>query len=320
MRLLDDEVSELLGVLDASFPPVHEMTGAQARAAIAERRGPVANRADVPRTQDLTIPGPHGSLKVRLYFPHGHEQQALPVVVFFHGGGFVFCDIESHEGFCREMAEQTRSIVVSVAYRLAPEHPAPAAARDAYTALSWARENAATFGGDPVRVITAGDSAGGNLATVACVMSDEAGVPPAAGQVLLYPMLDPGCEADSYQRYATGYYNTRAAMQWYWQQYLSAGATTYPRHHVAPLETPDLGGSPPSVVVTAGLDPVRDDGEAYADALARDGVAVLHRRYAGLFHGFLTLASLRAARSARTLLWRDMRTLLAAAGNEEGIA
>lgn len=317
--MFDAEVTELLAVLNASFPPVHEMTGAQARAAVAQRRQPVTNRDDVPRTQDRTVPGPDDSLNMRLYFPYGHEQEALPVVVFFHGGGFVFCDLDSHDGFCREMAKETRSIVVSVAYRLAPEHPAPAAARDASTALTWARENAAMFGGDPARVITAGDSAGGNLATVACLISNETGASPVAGQVLLYPMLDPACTTDSYQRYATGYYNTRAAMQWYWRQYLSDRATASPRHHVAPLETPNLAGCPPAVVVTAGLDPVRDDGETYAAALARDGVPVIHRQYAGLFHGFLTFASLRAARSARTLLWRDMRTLLATAANEERI-
>lgn len=313
----DTEVAELIDVLNAGFPPVHEMSGVEARATIAARRQPVQNIDDVERVEDREVPAPHGAVGVRFYFPHGSAAASLPVVVFFHGGGFVFCDIESHDGFCREMAKETRSIVVSVDYRLAPEHRAPAAAQDAHTTLAWVLEHAAEFGGDPRRVVTAGDSAGGNLATVACMMIKESGGREPAGQVLIYPMLDPSCASESYEKYATGYVNTKAAMEWYWRQYLDGGPIPRPEHHVAPLTASNLAGLPPAVVVTAGWDPLSSEGTSYVAALRRAGVPVLNRSYPELFHGFLTIAPLRAAQSARTLLWRDLRSLITSTDSQE---
>lgn len=318
--MLDDEVSAVLDNLNATFPPVHEMTGAEARVAVAARRMPVDNPDDVERVDDVEIAAPHGPLRVRLYFPHGAEGAALPVVVFYHGGGFVFCDIESHDGFCREMAKETASIVVSVDYRLAPEHPAPAAAHDAYTALSWALAHARELGGDPARVVVAGDSAGGNLAAVACVMARQAGESGrVTGQVLMYPVLDPSADTESYRLYANGYFNTAAAMHWYWRQYLPDGTLPSPEYEVAPGRAESLEGLPPAVVVTPVCDPLSDEGEAYVGALARAGVPVVHRRYAGLFHGFLTIGPLRAARAARAVLWRDMRELVGSNRILEGV-
>ena len=158
-----------------------------------------------------------------------------------------------------------------------------------------------------------GDSAGGNLAAVACVMARAAGGPQPAAQVLIYPMIDPACDSGSARRYATGYFNTLAAIKWYWQQYLPEdGVLPEPTEHVAPLTARSLAGLPPAVIVTAGLDPLRDDGHEYAAALRRDGVPVLHRDYAGLFHGFLTILPLRAAQAARDVLWRDVSRLLSA--------
>ncbi|MEU5844636.1 alpha/beta hydrolase [Saccharopolyspora shandongensis] len=304
--MFDAEVAAVIRSLDAGFPKVEEMTGPEARAAIAARRQPVGNRDDVARTENREIPGPGGGVPVRLYFPHQRGDGPLPVVVFCHGGGFVFCDIESHDAFCRELSGRTSSVVISVDYRLAPEHKAPAAALDAYAALTWAAENASALGGDPGRLLIAGDSAGGNLAAAACLIARDDGGPAVAGQVLIYPVLDPSCDTGSYREYGTGYGNTRAAMEWYWRQYLPADGVAEPRHQVVPPAADTLRGLPPAVVVTAGLDPLSDEGGAYAAALARDGVPVTHRHYPGLFHGFLTIMSLQAGRSARDLLWHDL--------------
>lgn len=311
----DTEISGILDILNSEFPAVQEMTGPQAREAVAARRAPITNSDDVVRTEDRDI-GSHGQLGIRLYFPSTSDE-LLPVLVFFHGGGFVFCDIESHDGFCREMSRYTRSIVVSVDYRLAPENKAPAAAEDAHTAVDWVARNAASFGGDPTRLLTVGDSAGGNLATVACLLAAERGGPEIHGQVLLYPVIVPSCDTESYRTYATGYYNTAAAMRWYWQQYLDGGVVPEPEHHVAPMTAPDLGVLPRTVVVTAGLDPLSDEGGAYVNALRDAGVPVLHRHFGGLFHGFLTFATLRAAQQARRMLWRDISRI---AGADSAVA
>ncbi|NIH83874.1 alpha/beta hydrolase [Amycolatopsis granulosa] len=305
--MFDAEVSAVIQALDTGFPPIEEMTGAQARAAIAARRQPVRNLDDVARTEDRVLAGPGGDLPVRVYFPHHAGDEPRPVVVFCHGGGFVFCDIESHDGFCREMSAGTGAVVVSVDYRLAPEHKAPAAADDACAAFRWAAAHAAELGGDPARVFVAGDSAGGNLAAVACLTARDEGGPAVAGQVLIYPVLDPSCDTESYHRYATGFGNTKAHMEWYWRQYLPGDGIPEPRHRIVPSAADTLRGLPPAIVVTAGLDPLASEGRAYAGALARDGVPVTHRHYPGLFHGFLTIATLQAARSARALLWHDLR-------------
>ena len=213
-QVSDSQVSALLRVMNDGFPRVHEMTGAQARAAVAARRQPVGNLDDVRSAEDRSIGTEHGRLGVRIYYPYEHGSTPLPVVVFCHGGGFVFCDLDSHDGFCRRMAKNASAVVVSVDYRLAPEHRAPAAAQDAYAALVWVAENAAELGVDTARIVTAGDSAGGNLATVACLMARDLGGPHVAAQVLAYPVLEPAFDTPSNQRYANGYFDTEAAMRW----------------------------------------------------------------------------------------------------------
>ncbi|MER5390784.1 alpha/beta hydrolase [Saccharopolyspora sp. NPDC002686] len=305
--MFDEEVAAVIQSLDAGFPRVEEMTGAEARAAIAARRQPPTNLDAVAKTEDREIPGPGGAIPVRLYFPHHDADEPLPVVVFCHGGGFVFCDIESHDGFCRDLSARTEAVVISVDYRLAPEHKAPAAAQDAYAALTWAAEHARELGGDPDRLVIAGDSAGGNLAAGACLVARDTGGPEVAAQVLIYPALDPACDTASYRDYGTGYGNTKAAMQWYWRQYLPEDGQIEPRYQIEPLAADTFCDLPPAIVVTAGLDPLSDEGRAYATALAGDGVPVTHRHYPGLFHGFLTIMPLQAGRSARDLLWHDLR-------------
>lgn len=308
--MLDTEVATLLENLNAGFPDVSTMTGPAARAAVDARRATPANLDDVREAEDREVPGTDGPVPVRIYHPHGTPASPRPVIVFCHGGGFVFCNIDSHDGFCREMARYTDSVVVSVEYRLAPEHKAPAAARDTQDVLRWVADTAADLGGDPDRILVAGDSAGGNLAAVAAVWARDNALA-LVGQVLLYPVLDPACDTETYRRYATGYFNTAAAMEWYWRQYLPDGcALPIPEHSVAPPRATSHAGLAPAIVVVPEMDPLSAEGDAYADTLGRAGVPVVHRRYPGLFHGFITIAPLRAAQAARVVLWRDIRDLL----------
>ncbi|WP_433607327.1 alpha/beta hydrolase [Prescottella agglutinans] len=304
---IDPEVQSMLEILDAGFPRVEDMSGAEARAAIRARLQPVANPEQVASVRNLEIEGPAGPIPIRVYEPATDATAALPVVVFAHGGGFVFCDLDTHDGLCRAMSNGVGAVVVSVDYRLAPEHPAPAALEDVYAALAWADANCPELGGDRSRLAVAGDSAGGNLAaTVALAARDRHG-PALAAQALLYPVVDDDFETDSYRTYSEGYYNTRAAMRWYWRQYAPGGADS---PLVSPNRAETLAGLPPAVVVTAGCDPLRSEGDAYAVRLASDGVPTIHRSYDGLFHGFLTIAALSITQVARKQLWEDLSAVL----------
>lgn len=324
---MDDGVAAMLRMLDAEFPAVEQMSGPQARAAVAARRLPVTNLDDVERTQDRVVDsgkgsrgsrgsrGSDGAIPVRIYWPH-HDAQADGTggaVVFCHGGGFVLCDIESHDGFCRAMSRYTRSLVVSVDYRLAPESAAPAAAQDAFAAFCWVIEHATDLGVDAGRVVIAGDSAGGNLAAVTAILCRERRVPMPCGQVLLYPVIDPSFDTASYRDRASGYFLTRAAMEWYWSQYLGRQPLPEPAYLVAPARADSHAGLPPAVVVTGTHDPLHSEGSAYARQLRSAGVPVVHRDFPGLFHGFLTMLPFPPAAAARELLWADIRKLLAAA-------
>ncbi|MDP9165047.1 MAG: alpha/beta hydrolase, partial [Actinomycetota bacterium] len=260
---MDDGVAAMLRTLDDAFPAVEQMSAHDARAAVAARRQP-ASHLDDASARDLHVDVAGGSIPVRIYRPHGAEGSLRPGVVFFHGGGFVLCDIESHDGFCRAMAAHTCSVVVSVGYRRAPEHRAPAAAEDAYAAFDWVVRHAADLGVDPQLVAVAGDSAGGNLAAVAAILCRERGTAPPAAQVLLYPVIDPACDTDSHRRRDTGYFTTHAALQWYWRQYLGGSTLPEPAYVVAPGRAATLAGLPPAIVVTATLDPLHDEGADYA--------------------------------------------------------
>ncbi|OJZ70222.1 esterase [Mycobacterium paraffinicum] len=305
-----DVVPAMLRELNAGFPPVETMTAEQARAAVAQRRQPVTNIDDVRRTEDRSIPGPAGDIPARIYYPHGDAQDNRAAIVFYHGGGFVLCDIDSHDGFCRALARGTQAVVVSIGYRLAPEHPAPAAAMDAFAAFRWVVDHAPELGIDPANVAVAGDSAGGNLAAVTAVLCRERAVTGPATQVLLYPVIDPSFDTESYLRCATGYFLTGAAMRWYWRQYLGDATLLDPPHLVAPARVGSHAGLPPAVIVTAGLDPLHSEGCDYARRLRGAGVRVVHRDFPDLFHGFLTILSFPPAASARDLVFADLRALL----------
>ncbi|PRC43650.1 esterase [Mycobacterium sp. ITM-2017-0098] len=305
---MDDGVAAMLRTLNDAFPAVEQMPAERARAAVAARRQPVANLDDAS-AEDRIVDTTEGVIPVRIYRPCDAGDVPTPAVVFFHGGGFVLCDIDSHDGFCRAMSHHTGSVVVSVDYRLAPEHRAPAAAEDAYNAYVWVLDNAAELGVDPDRLVIAGDSAGGNLAAVVSLLCRERGTLPPALQVLLYPVIDPACDTASYEERAAGYFTTRAALQWYWRQYLGGPDLPEPAYLVAPARAGSLADLPPAVIFIATLDPLHDEGVAYAQRLRSDGVSVVQRDFRGLFHGFLTMMDFPPAVAARELLWLDMAAL-----------
>ncbi|OBK30535.1 esterase [Mycobacterium asiaticum] len=288
---LDPQIAALLDTLDSGFPPVHTMTGAQARAAIRARFVPAADPEPVAQVRDFTVPGPGEDIPVRVYRPDGDD---LPVLVYAHGGGFVFCDLDSHDGLCRSLANHVPAVVVSVAYRLAPEHRWPAAAEDVYAVIAAA---AAGAFGDFSSIAVGGDSAGGNLAAVTALMARDRGGPALAAQLLIYPVIAADFTTCSYRLFGRGYYNPKPAMQWYWDQYVPAVADrTHP--YAAPLHA-DLSGLPPAVMVVAGHDPLRDEGLAYGASLESAAVPVTLLQFDGGIHGFMSMPTLDIARDAR---------------------
>jgi acetyl esterase/lipase len=303
---LDPQIAALIATLDAGFPPVHTMTGEQVRAAIRARFVPAAHPEPVAEVSDRTIATDDGRVAVRIYRPA--SAGALPVLVYAHGGGFVFCNLDSHDGLCRNLANLIPAVVVSVDYRLAPESRWPAAAEDVYAAIRWVADNADAFGGDAGRIAVGGDSAGGNLAAVSALMARDRGGPALAAQMLLYPMIAADFDTESYRLFGEGFYNPRLALRWYWDQY--APATADREHPYASPLRGRLDGLPPAVVVIAGHDPLRDEGLAYDEALAAANVPTKGCRYDGAIHGFMTMPALDIAHRARRDAARELAALL----------
>ncbi|MET0703453.1 MAG: alpha/beta hydrolase [Mycobacterium sp.] len=293
---LDPQIADMIGALDAGFPPVHTMTGAEVRAAIRSRFVPATDPEPVGAVTDTSIIGPGGDIAVRIYRPVS-DAAALPVVVYAHGGGFVFCDLDTHDGLCRDLTNRIGAVVVSVDYRLAPESPWPAGVEDLFTVAQWVADNAETLGVDAGRVVVGGDSAGGNLAAVTALMARDRGGPQLAGQLLVYPVIAADFDTESYRLFGQGYYNPKPALQWYWDQYVPEVADRADPH-ASPLAA-DLRGLPATVVVIAGHDPLRDEGVAYADSLEAAGVTVTRLFYEGGVHGFITMPVLELAQQAR---------------------
>lgn len=240
----------------------------------------------VARVEDWLIPGPTGQIPVRVYTPQGTGP--FPVLVFFHGGGWVLCSIETHDELCRELTNAVSCIVVSVGYRLAPEHKFPAAIEDCYTATVWVAKNAYLIGSDPTRVAVGGDSAGGNLAAVVALMSRDRGYPPLVYQMLIYPATNFAFDTPSCRENADGYFLTGDDMVWFRNLYLQSEADG-DNPYASPLRAEDLHGLPSALVITAEFDPLRDEGEAYAARLRVAGVPTVCTRYNGMIHGFLGL-------------------------------
>ena len=276
------ETQGLLAMLEeAGGPDISEQTPEEARAAIANFAAMQAGAPEPARVENRTVPGPAGDIPVRVYAAEGDN---LPVVMYFHGGGWVLGDIDSHDGTCKQLlAELGDAVVVSVHYRLAPEDKYPAAADDCYAAAVWVAENGAEIGADGSRMAVCGDSAGGNLSAVVSQMARDKGGPTIAAQVLHVPVTDHNYSYPSYTENAEGMLLTRASMVWFWDHYLpnpDAGQEAY----ASPIKAADLSGLAPALIQTAELDPLRDEGEAYGAAIEAAGGDVTVHRYDGVVH------------------------------------
>jgi acetyl esterase len=286
---LDPQARTLLDQLETlGAPPMSEQTPEEARAGFALLAA-IAGPAEEPvPTDDRSVPGPAGDIPVRIYRPRADE--ALPVVVYFHGGGFVIGDIATHDTTCQRLAAGVRAVVVSVDYRLAPEHHFPAAVVDCEAATAWVSAHASELGGDAARLAVAGDSAGGNLSAVVARRARDAGGPPIAFQLLVYPATDMTCALPSHAENGTGYLLDSDAIGWFLDNYLTGADRRQP--DASPLFVDDLSGLPPAFVLTAEFDPLRDEGEAYAERMRQAGVPVETSRYDGMIHGFYGLDSI----------------------------
>ncbi len=270
-------------------PPLEQLPLAEARMvprALIELGGP---EEPVSQVEDRVIPGPIQPIPVRIYRPV--PAGTLPALVFFHGGGFVICDLASHDRQCRALANASGCVVIAVDYRLAPEHRFPAAADDAYAATQYVARHAAEFGVDPARIAVGGDSAGGNLAAVVTLMARDRGGPSLRFQLLIYPVVDFEDESPSMHEYGSDHFLTRALLHWFISQYLASpadGRTPY----ASPMNAGDVSGLPPAMIITGECDPLRDQGEAYALKLRNAGVPVALTRYDGMIHPFFSLGGI----------------------------
>lgn len=307
---LDPDAAAFLEQLQASgAPPLNALAPAEARAAIAALRHNAPPPEPVAAVADRTIPGPDGPIPVRVYTPAG--EAPYPLLVYFHGGGWVIGDLDTVDATCRALANRSGCLVVSVDYRLAPEHKFPAAVRDAYAATAWVAAEGAALGGDPRRLAVGGDSAGGNLAAAVALMARDRGGPAIRFQLLVYPVTDFAFDTASYRQNGADYFLTTDMMRWFWGHYLRSEADAQ-SPYVCPLRVDNLSGLPPAQVITAEFDPLRDEGEAYAEKLRRYGVPVTVKRYAGMIHGFFTLTPfMRQAYDALDLAGRTLREVLA---------
>lgn len=309
---IDPAAAALIEILEQTFPHVDTVSSAAEARRLAKALPQLPDVEPVGRVEDTSIPGPVGAIPVRIYRPLVGDG-AQPGVVYFHGGGWVICDLDSHDGGCRRLANAVGAVVVSVDYRLAPEHQWPAAAEDAYAATQWVADHAADLGIDPGRLAVAGDSAGGNLTAVVAQMARDRGAPALAYQLLVYPVTDVSAARNDYpskHENAEGYFLTTAQMEWYRDQYLPTdGAGDEP--YVSPVRAASLAGLPPACVVTAEMDPLRDEGEAYAAALEAAGVPVTTYRAPGMFHGFFNMdAVLDGSKDAQRVAFDATRDTL----------
>jgi len=276
---------QVQAMLDAAIglPPMHTLpvdivrAGSEKRFALGGRRVPVGD------ISERVIAGPGGDLRLRIYTPKGPGP--FPLIVFFHGSGFVICSLETHDTMCRHLCVGSSAVVVSVDYRLAPEHKFPAGPDDCLAATRWAGAHAMELNADPARIALAGDSAGGNLAAVTALRVRDEGGPALCGQLLIYPVTDAATNTPSYQQNAEGYGLTRDGMIWFWDHYLGNQADAE-NPYVSPLRATDLSGLAPALVQTAEYDPLRDEGEMYASRLIAAGVPTKLTRYDGMNHGF----------------------------------
>jgi acetyl esterase len=269
----------------AGFVPTSSLSPEGAREQMNRRRAmSTIPPPEVAHVEDRTIPGPAGDIPVRLY--RGSNDSTLPLLVYFHGGGWVIGDLDSHDAACRAYASGANCAVLSIDYRLAPEHRYPAAAEDCYAALVWAAAHGEALGADTTRIALSGDSAGGNMTIAVSLMARDRGGPRVLLQVPIYPVADHDFTTSSYQQCAEGYGMGAADMRWFWDHYVP-DVSRRNEAYASPLRAESLKGLPPALVITAEYDVLRDEGEAYARRLQQAGVPTTLRRYKGMIHGFV---------------------------------
>ena len=291
--MLDAEARILLDLMDKAVrdgrPKLHTLPYAVGRQAVDKMsEDSEAEPMPVGDVTDGGFTGPGGEIRFRRYRPVGVDVGAAPTLIYYHGGGFVIGSIETHDSTCRRLATRSRCQVISIDYRLAPEHPFPAPTDDGVAAFRHIRDNAASFGADPARIAVGGESAGGAIAAVVCQTLRDAGETGPAFQMLIYPATDSSRQSASRVAFADGYFLTKDLMDWFWKAYCPPG-TDQSDLRLSPLLARDFKGLPPAFVLTAGYDPLRDEGRAYADRLIEAGVKTTYVNYPGTIHGFFSL-------------------------------
>ena len=289
--MLDPQAKALLQLIEQrGLPAVHQQTPVEARASYRERR--FFTQPDAPEmaeVRDLPVPGPAGTVPCRSYRPRGSQAgQVLPGLVYFHGGGFVIGDLDTHDVLCRELSNASGCAVISVDYRMGPEARFPAAVDDCLAVTRWVSANAASLAIDPSRLAVGGDSAGGNLAAVVAIAARDAGDTPLAFQLLIYPCADFRMGSDSNRVNGQGYLLTHDTISYFYGHYLNSEAERQD-WRASPLLHDRLGGLPPALVLTAGFDPLRDEGLQYADALSAAGNQAQYVCFERQIHGFITM-------------------------------
>ncbi|MFN2427691.1 MAG: alpha/beta hydrolase [Candidatus Binatia bacterium] len=298
-QTLDPQLQLLLRLMGAAnLPRLESLAPLEARAFFRDSAGLLTLApAPMARIDDRVVTTPHGAVPVRIYVP-SNDAAPKPVLVYYHGGGWTVGDLETHDAVARAFAKEVECVVVSVDYRMGPEDRFPAAAEDAVDVFGWVATYAAEFGGDAGRLAVGGDSAGGNLAAVVAQQALASGERCPDFQLLIYPVTDLADEGESYETFADGFYLTRVLMRWFADNYVSnADERLDPR--ASPLRAESFTGLPPTFLLTAGYDPLRDEGKAYANRLLEAGVDVEYRNYDSLIHGFISMAGVvREARRA----------------------
>ncbi len=307
---LDPLAKAMLDQLAATpRPKVWEITPEEMRETF-RAIGKMAGQKDVPigKVENVSMPGPGGNLSLRFYTPVAAGGEALPALVYFHGGAFRVGDLDTHESICRLLAGEIGCRVAAVEYRLAPENRFPAAVDDAMAATRWVESNAAKLGIDPNRIAIGGDSAGGNLAAVVCQLAKAEGAPQIACQLLLFPVTQFGSPFASMRDLAEGYMLERAPLEYCYEEY--APKEIWSDRRLSPLLADDFAGLPPAYVIVAGCDPLHDEGVAYAEKLRQAGVKVSLADYPGLIHDFIMFqAQLPQAREALVAASKAMRAM-----------
>ncbi|UYN94180.1 MAG: alpha/beta hydrolase [Enhydrobacter sp.] len=291
--MLDEEARTLLDLMEkavqAGRPRLYTLPYREGRIAVDKMsEDSEAEPPQVAETIDGALPGPAGPIAFRRYRPLGALDAPLPTLVYYHGGGWVIGNIETHDSTCRRIANRSRCQVVSIDYRLAPEHPFPAPIEDSLAAFRHIRDNALAFGADGSRLAVGGDSAGGNISAVVCQACRDSGERGPAFQMLIYPATDARRQTASHRDFATGYFLEAPLIDWFWKAYVPA-ASDLADLRLSPLLATDFRGLPPAFVLTAGFDPLRDEGRAYADRLIDSGVKTTYVNYPGTIHGFFSL-------------------------------